>query len=241
MKFLEFAVVTITIVLGYIFAFAFTTKDFLAVMNFTLLIFYLLFALGKLPEKFYPKQEYRKSWEFKISVLGAVATFGLYFLAIVCRNHLQLFGRIGLLVMFFIAMAILQSSYFKRLFGDFPKDRFLRNHITYIRCVIVFCANLLILPHMTYTSKTVRTKDGMVYEVTRDGFDTYETMYVDSLSCYVTISHLALADSVVYVKYHSAYDKYKITKVDTVPSTNYKVGYMKSFLQLHRPKSEAKD
>ena len=76
---------------------------------------------------------------------------------------------------------------------------------------------------MTYSDESTYVNGIMTYRLIKDGMDTYETIYIDSLSCFMTISHLTFSDTVIYVKYSRNYED-DVLRVDTLPAVGYKVG-----------------
>ena len=198
-------------------------KACLVVMNLILMSLYALLVTNKLPHRICIKQEYRDSWENKLSLFGSICYFFFCAVGMMFPSHIQLFGRIGFVIIILTAAAIMFSTYFRRLFFTFSIERFRRNHIIYLRCILVFFANFFILPHMTYSKESTYVNGFMTYRLIRDGMDTHETIYIDSLSCFMTISHLTFSDTVIYVKYYRDYEDDAL-RVDTLPAVGYKVG-----------------
>lgn len=198
-------------------------KACLVVMNLILMSLYILLTANKLPHWISIKQEYHDSWENKLSIFGSIGYFFFCAVAMMFPCHLQLFGRIGFVIIISSAFVIIFYTYFRRLFGTLSIDKFRQNHIVYIRCILVFLANIFILPHMTYSDESTYVNGIMTYRLIKDGMDTHETIYIDSLSCFMTISHLTFSDTVIYVKYSRNYEDDAL-RVDTLPAVGYKVG-----------------
>lgn len=227
MRKVEILTVIITALTGLALCLWLDSLVYLIVMNLVLLVYYVLMLMGKLPDVAYPKAEYQNSWEYKSSILSSIGYFAFCSIAYVSSDYFQLFGRIGYLIVVIDGFVIILGTFFRRLFFNLPSDRFLQNQVTYLRCVIVFFANVFILPHMTYSSEATYVGGVLKYKLVKNGTDTHETVFVDSLSCYMTISNLTFSDSVIYVKYYSHYPD-DILKIDTLPVGNYKCGVLKN-------------
>ena len=231
MRFIELAFVVSVAVVGSVMYYYFGNNIFLVLTNLTLFAFYLLALTGKSPHSVYPKHGYRDTWEYKLSIAGATIYFAVCAIGIMLPKHIQLLVRIGYGLMFATIAIVLYVSFYKRIYADFPIDGFGRNLVVCLRCLLVCGANYIyLIPNLGYSSEFLKTEDGMEYKLVEDGYDTHETIFVDSLSCYVTISHYAYADSVILIKYHTPDNNKEIVQTDTLPATGYEVGHIQSYL-----------
>lgn len=214
-------VIGITIICHLLLCVVFRSWRLISVLNLILSVFYILFATAKLPKTFYLQGAPPTS---KIEL--AFIWTGVFFLiscliASVFPVYTKIIGRISLIVTLLFVVVVMMVIYFKRIYGDLPKDVFKKYHLYYLRLILILLANFYIFPICTFSYKVSYRQSGKLqYKEIRDGQNIYKTEYVDSLMCYVT--HAIIEDSdekgIKYLEYKIYYEKYpdKISHVDTI-------------------------
>lgn len=211
-------------VVCYILCFVCKSWYFFTLLNVVLSLFYILYAVGKLPQAFYTHKESTPSLvETSLLWIGIIYLLCCLFASVI-PQYTKLIGRIVIVVTIVSTAIVMISLYLKRLYGEMSKKQFLHSHIYYFRLFMIILTNFYLFPLCSYSYGASYDKNGrLISKDVVDGLNTYQTLYVDSLSCYVT--HAKIEDSddkkIDYLEYIVYYKKYpdKIDHIDTIKIT----------------------
>lgn len=191
------------------------------ILNMLLLLFYILFVFGKLPDVFYKNGKHLTNKTEFVCVWSGIIFLLCCLLAELFPIYYRLLGRIGFVCVILTVCVVMLSTYMKRIFGELPKDVFLKNHQYYLRTVLIIFTNIYMVPACAYSYHASYNQNGrLISKEILDGFNEYKTKYVDSLSCYVTLAIIndPSDKDIKHLEYNIYYKKYPdvIEKIDTI-------------------------
>ena len=97
-----------------------------------------------------------------------------------------------------------------------PNSELKNNGICYFRCILILISNVFLIPFFAYGYESHYQNGKLTREIINDGRDVYETVYVDSISNYIT--NVQIRDEgqdLDYTIYYAIYPD-SIDHIDTV-------------------------
>lgn len=217
----EILFTVILTVLCYSLYFIFKSWIYTSILNTLLLCFYILFVFGKLPKIFYREGNIPTSKTEIVCIWGGIAFLFCCWTVDFFPIYYKQIGRAGFVCAILTVCVVMLSTYMKRIFGELPKDVFLKNHQYYLRTVLIIFTNIYMVPACAYSYHASYNQNGrLISKEILDGFNEYKTKYVDSLSCYVTLAIIndPSDKDIKHLEYNIYYKKYPdvIEKIDTI-------------------------
>lgn len=158
----------------------------LTVMDILLSVFYVYYVKGKFDDRFYPHQRKESIRESKILIyMGVLFLISCGISSVfLFQGYLKWVGRVGLILYFFSVVVY----FFYVSFKEGTDEGMWKCWINGIRFFMILLSNIVVYMFIIPMSDTKFEYDqsGKLIISEVDGFDSYETMYVDSLSNYIT-------------------------------------------------------
>lgn len=185
---------------------------FLFLVYAALAVFYLLFVTRKLPENFYKYEKLGKS--AKISI--GVAIFMLVTICIWGFTGVKLIARIGFIAFLFSSVGLFFYAFFKMISNNLRFSDIYPYLWNYARCILIIIPVFPTGIFLGYSCESRYTNNQLTYKLVRDGLDSWETTYNDSLNIYQT--EVYINESNPETHYIIYYDQYpdKVSHIDTI-------------------------
>jgi len=211
----EFFFCALVVILGYALSFL-IVRYVIILMNVILGIFYFLYLKGKLSSCFYAKDADYKGWCSKWTIGSGIFYLFCCSLSIIFTDHMKLIGRIGFYTFLLVAFCVIFYTCIRRFFWGMPNSELKNNGICYFRCILILISNVFLISFFVYGYESHYQNGKLTREIINDGRDVYETVYVDSISNYIT--NVQIRDEgqdLDYTIYYAIYPD-SIDHIDTV-------------------------
>lgn len=212
----EFFFGAIVVLLSYGLSILLWNRYLVVLMNLILCIFYCLYLRGKLPSYFYAKDVDYKEWCSKLTIGSGIFYLFCCTLAYLFPSYLKLIGRIGFFSFLLVIFCVLFYAISKKFFWNMPNSQFKSVLVCHFRNILILVSNVIIFPCFMYSYDSSSQNGKLMRETIKDGRDVYATIYVDSISNYVT--NVKIRDGkgkMDYVIYYAVYPD-SIDHIDTL-------------------------
>jgi len=182
----EFFFGAIVVILGYVLFFLLGNRYIIMLIDLILGIFYFLYLKRKLPSCFYAKDADCKGWCSKWIIGSGI--FYLFCCLLVCffPSYMKIIGRIGFFSFLLLEFGVLFYAVVKKFFIGMPNSQFKGLVICYFRGILILISNVFLIPFFAYGYESYYQNGKLTRKIINDGRDVYETVYVDSISNYIT-------------------------------------------------------